>query len=99
MTTTPSREDWDKEFIKLFEDGHFRISPDFRDNPSKIASWWSNKLQNHNNALVAEIEKLQKNTKRTEFYGICHSCNSDEKCGCADFNEALDTIIKIIQEK
>lgn len=78
--TTPNREDWEKTKNVLFNWN--KTMEQAVENLVKEA------IQNHNNALVAEIEKLK--LVGTEYIGHLNS---------EGFNRALDTIIRIIQEK
>lgn len=53
-------------------------------------------LANRNKEIVVIVEKLYKDTTKTCFYKMCNSCNSEESCGCEEYNNALDEIINLI---
>lgn len=101
--TTPSREDWEKQLMEILMEHTVFVSKDGYPLSSitglldvtKLKDFIRNLLQSHNNALVAEIEKSrhhilfhQKYDKKSENFTYFEG-----------FNEALDTIIRIIQEK
>lgn len=104
MTTTPSREDWENAFAEKFPNKLGEVIDDFGSTvKSDIKDFIRNILQNHNNALVAEIENTRPEVTERDSSGYSTALDIygnrltyNETSG---YNKALDTIIRIIQEK
>ena len=91
--TTPSREDWETRL----NDISYTMFPD--GNPVAMAifhDFITDLLQNRDNALVAEIEKLKE--QRNEIYKMTVEHFSNEQEKVSFFKKFVD-IIKIIQKK
>lgn len=100
--TTPSREDWERRLRNdVFPFGIWHDHPSgYERRVEYMKDFIDDIIQNHNNALVAEIEKEK---ERSTPPGHCGRMGKGQKCeSCAEMNgrvRALDTIIRIIQEK